>query len=74
MFGITSDDYAGYISFVTQQCGRYTAGTYFAFDEGVYGADIGYMQYFSGLDFCGAAEGSSSTSCLGLEGWSIRVV
>lgn len=62
-FVTDSDDYGGYIAVVTQQCGRYVAGTYFAFDEGEYGADVGYMQYFAGLDFCGAAEGSSQNSC-----------
>jgi len=62
-FPISGSDYSQYVSDVTSECGRYIAGTYFAVGDGADQADIGYMQYYSGLDFCAHAEGSSSHSC-----------
>ncbi|KAJ9149860.1 hypothetical protein NKR23_g4186 [Pleurostoma richardsiae] len=47
---------------ITDQCGWYVAGTYWYGVDPV-GLDVGYMIYYSGLDFCAHAEGSSRTSC-----------
>lgn len=62
-FEISGSDYSSYVSAVTDACGRYVAGTYLAIGDGADHADIGYMQYYSGLDFCANAEGSSWHSC-----------
>jgi hypothetical protein len=62
-FLISRFDYSQYVSDVTSVCGRYIAGTYLAVCDGADQADVGYMQYYSGLDFCAHAEGSSSHSC-----------
>lgn len=51
---------------VTQDCGWYIAGTYRMFksyEQTLDWASLGYMRYFEGLDFCGAALGSSQHSC-----------
>ncbi|KAH8689348.1 hypothetical protein BGW36DRAFT_433354 [Talaromyces proteolyticus] len=63
-FEINSDDYARGIGGVTSVCGRYVAGSLegYSFDDGGY-ADVGYMQYYAGLNFCEHAEGSGSSSC-----------
>lgn len=62
-YTITGDNYASFVSDVTSVCGRYVAGTFADYGQGYLGADVGYMQYYSGLDFCAHAEGSSEHSC-----------
>ena len=47
---------------VTDICGLYIAGTY-RLPVGQNSADIGYMIYTSGLDFCAHAEASAAHSC-----------
>lgn len=46
-------------SVITETCGWYVAGTWFA----VLQVNIGYMNYYGGLDFCAASQGSSADHC-----------
>ena len=50
---------------ITDRCGLYIAGTYESLiaPNDLAGYNIGYMQYYSGLNFCSAAVGSTSTCC-----------
>jgi len=61
---VHSSDVSSGSSAVTAACGWYVAGTWrdtsANYDTGL---DYGYMIYYSGENFLGAAEGSSSSSC-----------
>jgi len=51
---------------ITDRCGWYIAGTHIVALGGsadVFGYDIGYMQYTSGLDFCAHARNSGQNCC-----------
>jgi len=54
-------------SWITQHCGPYVAGTWSPSTDGLLhladGYSIGYMQYFSGLDFCSQALADDWSCC-----------
>lgn len=61
-YGSSSTDsstYAAWLVEITDACGWYVAGTF----NGWGYLNSGYMNWYSGLDFCGAALGSSKSSC-----------
>lgn len=62
LLAINSGDLTALFASITNECGWYVAGTYRSLD-GAYDWRLGYMQYYSGLDFCAAATSSSASRC-----------
>ena len=64
---VCGQDYGDDLKVITSQCGAYVAGTFSPVLEGISERktyiDLGYMQYYAGLDFCGNAESSPVSSC-----------
>ncbi|RDW87368.1 hypothetical protein BP5796_03062 [Coleophoma crateriformis] len=52
-------------SFITAKCGQYIAGTMLYEDWGIENDApyVGYMQYYSGLNFCNDAESANESKC-----------
>ena len=66
--GICGNEYGEVLQVVTVQCGAYTAGTFAYLTS--YNVplpepyiNLGYMQYYAGLDFCGNADLSPVSYC-----------
>jgi hypothetical protein len=64
---VSASEMASEAQTITDQCGSYVAGTYRQWSWGAYDEffwwNYGYMQYFNGLNFCGAALYGTTAYC-----------